>query len=287
MDTNINSFLNWSQDQLAQAGIFSPRLDSEIILGHTLNLSRIDLRIQSKRVLNESEKKLGKINIERRQKREPVSQIVGYQEFWSLDFIVDGNVLTPRPETEILIETALNYLPPFASKILDLGTGSGIIPIVMAKEVPGCQFSALEIDPKTLSIAKENAVRHGVTDRIKFICADMRKEDWSGIYSMIISNPPYIPSTDIHKLMPEVNNYEPIKALDGGPKGLDFYRDIIPMARDRLEDNGYLILEINHSQANEVITILDNLSCYKNVEVIQDYSGYDRVIKAQKGSPNG
>ncbi len=240
MDTNINSFLNWSQDQLAQAGIFSPRLDSEIILGHTLKLSRIDLRIQSKRVLNESEKKLGKINIERRRKREPVSQIIGHQEFWSLDFIVDGNVLTPRPETE------------------------------------------------TLSIAKENAVRHGVAARIKFICADMRKEDWSGIYSMIVSNPPYIPSTDIHKLMPEVHNYEPIKALDGGLKGLDFYQDIIPMARDRLEDNGYLILEIGHSQASEVITILDNLSCYKNVEVIQDYSGYDRVVKAQKkGSPNG
>ena len=104
---------------------------------------------------------------------------------------------------------------------------------------------------------------------------------------MIVSNPPYIPSTDIHKLMPEVHNYEPIKALDGGLKGLDFYQDIIPMARDRLEDNGYLILEICHSQASEVVTILDNLSCYKNVEVIQDYSGYDRVIKAQKGSPNG
>ena len=287
MDTNIHSFLNWSQDQLAQAGIFSPRLDSEIILSHTLKLSRIDLRIHSKRVLDESEKKLGKINVERRQKREPISQIIGHQEFWSLDFIVDGNVLTPRPETEILIETALNCISPGVSKILDLGTGSGIIPVVMAKEVPNCQFSALEIDPKTLIIAKENAVRHGVVDRIKFICADMRKEDWSGIYSMIVSNPPYIPSTDIHQLMPEVNNYEPIKALDGGPNGLDFYRDIIPMARDRLEDNGYLILEINHSQANEVITILDNLSCYKNVKVIQDYSGYDRVIKAQKASPNG
>jgi len=287
MDTNINSFLNWSQDQLAQAGIFSSRLDSEIILSHTLKLSRIDLRIHSERVLNESEKKLGKINIERRQKREPVSQIIGHQEFWSLDFIVNGNVLTPRPETEILIETALNCISPFTSKILDLGTGSGIIPIVMAKEVPDCQFSALEIDPKTLSIAKENAVRHGVIDRINFFCADMRKEDWLGIYSMIVSNPPYIPSTDIYKLMPEVYNYEPIKALDGGFNGLDFYRDIIPMTRDRLEDNGYLILEIDHSQASQVVTIFDNLSCYKNVEVIQDYSGYDRVIKAQKGSPNG
>ena len=191
MDTNINSFLNWSQDQLAQAGIFSPRLDSEIILGHTLKLSRIDLRIQSKRVLNESEKKLGKINIERRQKREPVSQIVGYQEFWSLDFIVDENVLTPRPETEILIETALNCLPPFASKILDLGTGSGIIAVVMAKEVPGCQFSALEIDPKTLSIAKENGLLYSTLQHDAETCpnfglgndalASLTKCDPSGI----------------------------------------------------------------------------------------------------------
>jgi len=287
MDANINSFLNWSQNQLAQAGVLSPRLDSEIILAHTLKLSRTDLRTQSERVLNESEKNLAKINVERRRKREPVSQIVGHQEFWSLEFVVDRNVLTPRPETEILIETALNYLPPFASKILDLGTGSGIIPVVMAKEVPSCQISALEIDPKTLNIAKENAVRHGVADRIEFICADLRKGNWPGVYSMILSNPPYIPSADIQKIMPEVQNYEPVKALDGGLEGLDFYRDIIPMASDRLEDSGYLIFEIGHTQASEVTTILDNFSCYQNVEVIQDYSGYDRVIKAQKESSNG
>ena len=104
---------------------------------------------------------------------------------------------------------------------------------------------------------------------------------------MILSNPPYIPSVDIQKIMPEVQNYEPLKALDGGFDGLEFYRDIIPKASDRLEKNGYLILEIGHSQAGEVTRIFENSSSYNNIQVIQDYSGYDRVIKAQRKSVDG
>jgi release factor glutamine methyltransferase len=282
MDANINSFLNWSQSQLAEAGVLSPRLDSEIILAHILNLSRTDLWTQDKRVLSESEKQVAKQNIERRLNREPVSLIVGHQEFWSLDFVVDENVLTPRPETEVLVETALNCISSPTAKILDLGTGSGALAVVMAKEVPECKVSAIDIDPNALSVAKENAARHGVADRIEFICANLRKSDWSGCFSMILSNPPYIKSADIQKIMPEVRNYEPGKALDGGVTGLDFYQSIIPMAIDRLEENGLLILEIGHDQADEVTALLDNFSCYQNVEVIQDYSGYDRVVKAQK-----
>jgi release factor glutamine methyltransferase len=282
MDANINSFLNWSQSQLAEAGVLSPRLDSEIILAHTLNLSRTDLWTQSERVLSESEIKIVKKNMERRLNREPVSLIVGHQEFWSLDFFVDENVLTPRPETEQVIETALNCLSSPNAKILDLGTGSGALAVTMAKEIPDCKVSAIDIDPNALSIAKENAARHGVADQIEFICADLRKSDWSGCFSMILSNPPYIKSEDIQTIMPEVRNYEPEKALDGGITGLDFYRDIIPMAIDRLEEKGFLILEIGHDQADEVTALLDNYSCYQNVEVIQDYSGYDRVVKAQK-----
>ncbi len=282
MDANINSFLNWSQNQLAEAGVLSPRLDSEIILAHTLNLSRTDLWTQDKRVLSESEKQIAKKNVERRLNREPISLIVGHQEFWSLDFVVDENVLTPRPETELLLETALNCISSPTAKILDLGTGSGNLAVVMAKEIPECKVSAIDIDPNALSIAKKNAARHGVADRIEFICADLRKNDWSGCFSMILSNPPYIKSADIQKIMPEVQNYEPGKALDGGVTGLDFYRAIIPMAIDRLEENGLLILEIGHDQADEVTALLDNFSCYQNVEVIQDYSGYDRVVKAHK-----
>ena len=283
MVSNISSFLNWSENQLAN--VLSPRLDSEILLAHTLNLSRTELRTQFERVLSNSEKKIAKKNVERRRNREPVSQIVGFQEFWSINFVVDKNVLTPRPETEILIETALNCPAPF--KILDLGTGSGVLAIIMAKEVPGCEVVALEIDPKALSIAKENAKVHGVDDRVKFICGDLKKVDWRGPYSMIISNPPYIASVDIQKIMPEVQNYEPLKALDGGLEGLEFYRFIIPKASERIEKNGYLIMEIDHSQAGEVTRIFENSSSYNNIQVIQDYSGYDRVIKAQRKSDGG
>jgi release factor glutamine methyltransferase len=282
MDVNISSFLNWSKNQLAEAGVPSPRLDSEIILAHTLNISRTDLWMQNQRMLSESEVKDVKKNMERRLNREPISQIVGHQEFWSLDFIVDENVLAPRPETELLIETALNCISSPTAKILDLGTGSGSLAVTMAKEISECKVLALDIDPKALSIAKENAVRHGVADQIKFICADLKKSDWLGCFSMILSNPPYIKSADIQKVMPEVRNYEPGKALDGGVTGLDFYRVIIPLAIDRLEENGFLILEIGHDQVDEVTTLLDNFSCYKNIEVVQDYSGYDRIVKAQK-----
>ena len=282
MDPNISSFLNWSISQLAEADVPSPQIDSEIILAHTLNISRSDLWTQNQRILCESEIKMVKNYMERRLNREPISHIIGHQEFWSLDFVVDENVLSPRPETELLIETALNCISSPTVKILDLGTGSGAIAVTMAKEISECKVSAIDIDPKALNIAKENSERHGVINRIEFICADLRTSDWSGCFSLILSNPPYIKSEDIEKIMPEVRNYEPRKALDGGVTGLDFYRSIIPMAVNRLEENGFLILEIGHDQACEVAALLNNFSCYQNIKVIQDYSGYDRVVKAQK-----
>jgi release factor glutamine methyltransferase len=282
MDANISSFLNWSKGQLAKACVPSPRLDSEIILAHTLNISRTDLWTQNQRILSQSEIKMVKKYMERRLNREPISQICGHQEFWSLDFVVDENVLSPRPETELLIETALKCISSPTIKILDLGAGSGAIAVTMAKEISECKVLAIDIDPKALNIAKENSKRHGVINRIEFICADLRTSDWSGCFSLILSNPPYIKSEDIEKIMPEVRNYEPRIALDGGVTGLDFYRSIIPMAVDRLEENGFLILEIGHDQAYEVTALLNNFSCYQNIKVIQDYSGYDRVVKAQK-----
>ena len=124
-------------------------------------------------------------------------------------------------------------------------------------------------------------------DRIKFLCGDLREADWEGPYSMILSNPPYISSADIEKIMPEVRYYEPRKALDGGVMGMEFYKTIIPRAIDQLEKNGILILEIGHNQAYEVTALLDQSSGYQKIEVIKDYSGYDRVVKAQKISSYG
>ena len=287
MDENISSFLSWSETQLTRAGIISPRLDSEILLAYTLKLSRTELFVYSERMLNEAEKNCAKINVKRRQKREPVSLITGTQEFWSLEFVVDENVLTPRPETEVLIETALNHMSSASKNILDLGTGSGVLAVVMAKEINECKVTAIEIDSKALNVAKKNATNHGMRDRIKFLCGDLREADWEGPYSMILSNPPYIPSRDIEKIMPEVQHYEPRKALDGGVMGMEFYKTIIPRAIDQLEENGILILEIGHSQTYAVTALLDKISGYQKIEVIKDYSGYDRVGKAQKGSSYG
>ena len=132
MIENVRSFLSWSEIQLTQAGVLSPRLDSEILLAHTLKLSRTELFKSSKRILDEREKNCAEINVKRRQQREPVSLITGHQEFWSLDFAVDENVLIPRPETELLIETALNSISSASKNILDLGTGSGVLAVVMA-----------------------------------------------------------------------------------------------------------------------------------------------------------
>jgi len=287
MGENVSSFLSWSETQLTQAGVHSPRLDSEILLAHTLKLSRTELLIHSKRILSEAEKNCAEINVKRRHNREPVSLIIGHKEFWSLDFAVDENVLTPRPETELLIETALNCISSDSQNVLDLGTGSGVLAVVMAKEVLECKVTAMEIDPKALNIAKENAINHGMGDKIKFLCRDLREEDWEGPYSMILSNPPYIPSADIKRTLPEVQNYEPRIALDGGVTGIEFYRSIIPTAIDQLEENGFLILEIGHSQAYEVTALLDQFSVFNKIEVIEDYSGYDRVVKARKVSSNG
>ena len=287
MDENIGSFLSWSETQLTRAGIISPRLDSEILLAYTLKLSRTELFVYSERMLNEAEKYWAKSNVKRRQQREPVSLITGNQEFWSLEFIVDKNVLTPRPETEVLIETALNHISSASKNILDLGTGSGVLAVVMAKEINECKVTAIEIDSKALNVAKKNATNHGMGDRIKFLCGDLREADWEGPYSMILSNPPYISSTDIEKIMPEVRCYEPRKALDGGVMGMEFYKTIIPRAIDQLEKNGILILEIGHNQADEVTALLNQNSGYQKIEVIKDYSGYDRVVKAQKISSYG
>ena len=281
----ISGILSWTQGHFEKWRPETPRLDAELLLAFVLGCSRLDLYLKADQPLNQKERKAYRELVQQRADGCPIAYLIGEKEFWSLNFLVDKNVLTPRPETEIMIETALNCPSPF--KILDLGTGSGVLAIVMAKKVPDCEVVALEIDPKALSIAKENAKVHGVDDRVEFIYGDLKKVDWRGKYSMILSNPPYIPSVDIQKIMPEVKNYEPLKALDGGLDGLDFYRDIIPKASDQLEKNGYLILEIGHSQAGEVTGIFENSSSYNNIQVIPDYSGYDRVIKAQRKSVDG
>ena len=221
--------------------------------------------------------------IERRVLREPVSHITGVQEFWSLAFAVNEKVLTPRPETEILLEQCLKAMAktPSPVHILDLGTGSGILSIILAKEILQSRVTAIEKSTEALEVARKNAVRHAVMDRICFVAGDLMKVDWQGPYHLIVCNPPYIESENLSKCMPEVRQYEPTQALDGGRDGLDYYRFIVPMAWEKLEENGLLALEIGHTQAPAVVALMQGGSRYQDIQVIQDYSGYDRVVLAR------
>ena len=283
----LTSFLDWAQHKLIQAKVDSPQLDAEVLMAESLNISRAELMTYPGRVLSRIEAENFRSRIERRVLREPVSQITGVQEFWSLEFLVDEKVLTPRPETEILVEQCLKALAKDSStlKILDLGTGSGILAITLAKEIPQSQVTAIE--KSALEVARKNALRHVVADRICFMSVDMMTADWQGPYHLIVSNPPYIESENLSKCMPEVRQYEPVLALDGGRDGLDYYRFIIPKALEQLEEDGLLAFEVGHTQAAAVVTLMEIYLDYQDIQVVQDYSGYDRVVLGRKRTLNG
>jgi release factor glutamine methyltransferase len=283
----LTSFLNWAQHRLLQAKVASPRLDAEVLMAESLNISRTELIIYPARILSRVEAENFRSRIERRVLREPVSQITGIQEFWSLEFLVNEKVLTPRLETEILVEQCLKASARKSSqlKILDLGSGSGNLAITLAKEIPQSQVTAIEKSP--LEVARKNASRHAVADRIRFMSVDMMKADWKGPYHLIVSNPPYIESEKLSECMPEVRQYEPVLALDGGRDGLEYYRFIIPRALAQLEEDGLLAFEVGHTQATAVVTLMKSCLGYQDIQVVQDYSGYDRVVMARKRTLNG
>lgn len=276
MDQTLISFLGWAQRKLS--GVASARLDAEVLMAESLDISRTELMTYPERILNRIEAKIFCSRIERRVLREPVSHITGVQEFWSLEFAVNEKVLTPRPETEILVEQCLKAFSKISpAKILDIGTGSGILAIVLAKEIPKSQITAIE--KSDLEVARKNALRHAVVNQVRFVSGDLMKVDWQGPYHLIVSNPPYIESENVSKCMPEVRQFEPIEALDGGRDGLDYYRFIVPMAWEQLEENGLLALEIGHTQAAAVVALMEG--SYQDIQVVQDYSGYDRVVLAR------
>jgi release factor glutamine methyltransferase len=283
----VSSFLDWAQHKLVRVEVASPQLDAEVLMADSLNISRTELMTCPERLLSRIETENFRSRVERRVLREPVSYIIGVQEFWSLEFSVNEKVLTPRPETEILVEQCLKALEKNLStlKILDLGTGSGILAIILAKEIPHSQITAIE--KSALDVARKNALRHAVEDQICFLSADLMKADWQGPYHLIVSNPPYIETDSLPKCMPEVWQYEPTQALDGGHDGLDYYRFIIPRSLEELVEGGFLAFEIGHTQAVAVVTLMKSCLGYQDIHVIKDYSGYDRVVMATKRTLNG
>lgn len=259
--------------RLCEAGIEEADLDARLLLEYVCGTDRNTLLVHGDRMVSEKECSLYEACIEKREKRIPLQYITGEQEFMGLKFKVNENVLIPRQDTEILVEEALRNLHDGMS-ILDMCTGSGCILLSLMQYSNDCEGTGVDISEKALEVAKENAVCFS-KDPV-FLRSDLF-EKVEGKYDMIVSNPPYIPTETIPKLMDEVKEHEPVMALDGKEDGLYFYREIIGQAGEHLNRGGKLFFEIGCDQAEEVSELLENAG-YKEVEVVKDFAGLDRVV---------
>ncbi|MDY6863382.1 MAG: peptide chain release factor N(5)-glutamine methyltransferase [Thermodesulfobacteriota bacterium] len=281
----ILNTLNWTTDYFKKKKISTPRLDAEVLLAHALKTDRVSLYTNFEKLLRPEELKIFKELIIRRTKREPAAYIIGKKEFWSMEFEVNKFTLIPRPETEILIETAIKILKNNAhNKVLELGTGSGVIAVTLAKEIEDIIVFAVEFSYKTIKIARKNAILNDVEKKIKFIISDFFSciKENGNKFDLIISNPPYIAIGEWESLPPEVTKYEPRDALLGGEDGLKNFRTILAKAKNYLDHRGWLILEIGESQKEAIKDILETEKSYKFSEIVKDYSGKDRVIVARR-----
>jgi release factor glutamine methyltransferase len=285
---NILKLLRWATSYFKSHKIENPRADAEILLAHALNLKRIDLYLHYDQPLCNHELLRFKTFVKRRIDREPVAYIIGVKEFWSMELAVTRDVLIPRPETECLVEAALTYLPENAGRwpkcILDLGTGSGAVVLALASQRPAHLFFASDCSVNAIRTARLNALRHHLDAAIGFFVGEwfspLLPDACS--FDMILSNPPYIPSAVIRLLQPEIHEYEPIEALDGGKDGLCCIRRIICHAGRYLNPGGLLLLEIGHDQKDGVRKIIDQCGNFEAMAFTRDYSGYDRVVHMRK-----
>jgi release factor glutamine methyltransferase len=241
----------WAR-KFRDAGIDTPELDARILVAHALGLDHAALFAADARRLNLREERAVAALAERRLGREPVARIVGWKEFWSLPLRVDASTLVPRPETETVVEAALKWLDARGPRtrplrLADLGTGCGAIVLALLAELPNAFGIGTDVDSAALAVARDNAGRLGL-GRAQFVCCDMAAA-LRGPFDLIVSNPPYVASGDIAALAPEVRNFDPRRALDGGTEGLDCYRSIAAVAPALLASGGAVIVELGAGQA--------------------------------------
>lgn len=261
---------------LAEAGIEEADLDARLLLEHVCGTNRNDLLVHGDREVLSEQKSAYLFMIEKRAQRLPLQHLTGIQDFMGLEFKVNEHVLIPRQDTEILVEEALRELRDGMS-ILDMCTGSGCILISLLRYSNDCTGLGVDISMEALRVAEENAQKLLMPDKqVRFMESNLF-EKVDGMYDMIVSNPPYIPSGEIGSLMPEVREHEPLSALDGREDGLYFYYKITEECRKYLKPGGMLFYEIGYDQGAAVSGILSQRG-FGEVQVIKDYAGLDRVV---------
>lgn len=284
---SILQVLQWGIRKLQDEGIDNPHLDAEVLLAHTLSVDRVTLYRNPESLLDRNQRQRYASLLERRVKREPVAYITGSKEFRSLRFKLTNDVLIPRPETEILLEETLKVLALLKKRkdhlrILELGTGSGVLAVSIAKNVGSCAIVATDITYQKIDVARDNARLHNAETAITFLVGDLyhpiKTRDENDKFDCIIFNPPYLSDDDWKHAQPEIKNYEPIDSLWGGHDGLAFYRTLIPGVDILLQRGGYLLMEIGSGQAKCVKKMMSTTKIYREVHVVQDLAGMERVV---------
>ncbi|MCI7540735.1 MAG: peptide chain release factor N(5)-glutamine methyltransferase [Veillonellaceae bacterium] len=287
----IGRILKWTENFFKEKGIESPRLDAEVLLGHVLEKERIYLYVHFDEPLQPQELADYREAIKQRIRRVPVAYIIGQREFMGLTFHVTEDTLVPRPDTEILVQAAIERLKKMDGKrFADIGTGTGAICLSVLHYLPQATADTVDISEAARKVAEENAEALDVKGRVTFYTGDLlaplASQDGAASgeapYDAILSNPPYIPDADIEGLAPEVRCKEPRTALSGGADGLDFYRRLVADSPALLKDDGFLAVEVGIHQAQAVAKMAAQSGSFVRTEIIKDYGGIERVVVAWK-----
>ena len=280
----VHDILNDATHDFEEADIPSARLDAEVLLSFCLGCDRLEFYKNPDMIISETQLAAFRNLIARRLQWEPVAYITSRKEFWSFSLEVNNSVLIPRPDTEVIVEEALNLCRKMDSseiKILDIGTGSGAIALALAAEITGAKVVATDISEAAVNLAKKNAAALGLKEKIDFRHGNLF-EPVNGFFDIIICNPPYISAREYEKLPTGVKDYEPREALWAGKSGLEFYEKLIYQAAAFLQKNGWLLLEIGAKQESGVRGIMEAAGFYDSIEMRRDYAGLPRVIKARR-----
>ncbi len=281
---SLRDALTTAIDRLTAAGVPSPRMNAELLLRFTLDCDRAYLYAHPERELTTEEQTRYEEALAQRARGIPAQYITGHQEFWGMDFIVNPAVLIPRPETEHVIETVLQLVNGGRAsspgmRIVDVGTGSGCIALALAKELPEAEVHATDISPAALEVARANAARHQLENRIQFHETDLLQCLERARLDFVVSNPPYVGESEQDQVQLGVRKFEPRKAVFAGPTGLEVIERLIPQAQAALKPGGWLVMEISGTIAQGVKRLLGR---WNNIQVTNDLQGIPRVASARK-----
>jgi len=284
----VGRLLEWTTSYLAPRGADSPRLDAELLLAAARGCQRIDLYTAFSEVVSDPVRAAFRELIRRRAEGTPVAYLLGKREFFSLPFRVTPDVLIPRPETEFLVIALLDHAAQASAgdralRIADVGTGSGIIAVCAARQLPKAQITALDISPAALAIAAENATTHGVFGQIEFLTGDLFDDvATQPPFDFIVSNPPYITTGEFEQLAPDVAQFEPRIALVAGDQGTEVFERLIPQSAARLSPGGWLLMETSPILEPAVLKLLGNEPRLTVAPTMKDLAGHPRIVQAQR-----